>query len=66
MRSIGLLIAVLAAVAFSLPAEAGGSRGCGSRGGPGYRGPDGQCVGKKNLNAVCGVPPTSKCTYEGR
>jgi hypothetical protein len=40
-------------------------RSCGSRGGPGWRGPDGRCVGRKNLNRVCGVPPETKCTAEG-
>ena len=39
--------------------------GYGSRGGPGYRGPNGQCVGWANLNRVCGVPPTKNCTNEG-
>ena len=38
--------------------------GCGCKGGPGYRGPNGQCVGFKNLNHVCGVPPTTHCTFE--
>jgi hypothetical protein len=40
--------------------------GCGCRGGPGYRGPDGRCVGGKQLNSTCGTPPTSRCTYEGK
>ena len=39
--------------------------GCGCKGGPGYRGPDGRCVGWKRLNKVCGVPPTTRCTAEG-
>jgi hypothetical protein len=38
---------------------------CGCRGGPGYRAPNGQCVGKAALYRVCGNPPTTKCTYEG-
>lgn len=37
---------------------------CGTRGGPGYRGADGRCVGWSNLKAVCGDPPTSHCTDE--
>ena len=40
--------------------------GCGCRGGPGYRGADGRCVGWAQLNAKCGNPPTSRCTYEGK
>jgi hypothetical protein len=38
--------------------------GCGCKGGPGYRGPDGKCVGFKNLTKVCGDPPESRCTFE--
>ena len=38
---------------------------CGSRGGPGWRGPDGRFVGRKNLNRVCGVPPETRCKAEG-
>src|SRR5262249_6449561 len=38
--------------------------GCGCRGGPGYRGPDGNCVGWKALDRICGRPPTTRCTPE--
>jgi hypothetical protein len=38
--------------------------GCGCRGGPGYRGPDGNCVGWRALSSVCGTPPTIRCTPE--
>lgn len=37
---------------------------CGDRGGPGYRGPNGKCVGWAELARVCGSPPTSKCAAE--
>lgn len=37
---------------------------CGERGGPGYRGPDGRCVGWATLKRVCGSPPTTNCTAE--
>ena len=37
--------------------------GCGCKGGPGYRGPDG-CVGWKQLIAVCGPPPHDRCARE--
>ena len=33
-------------------------------GGPGYRGPDGRCVGWAALARVCGNPPSQKCTAE--
>ena len=38
--------------------------GCGCKGGPGYRGPDGRCVGFKNLAKVCGAPAEMRCTFE--
>jgi hypothetical protein len=39
-------------------------RGCGCKGGPGYRGPDGRCVGFKSLAKVCGNPPDLRYTFE--
>jgi hypothetical protein len=51
------LVALVAATSF---AEAT----CGDRGGPGYRGPDGKCVGWEALGRVCGSPPTTRCTPE--
>lgn len=71
-RSVGLrrLLAVLLSV---IPAggpvlascpERPACRGCGCKGGPGYRGPDGRCVSFKTLESVCGRPPTSRCTFE--
>ncbi len=39
-------------------------RGCGCKGGPGYRGADGRCVSFKELDKVCGRPATSHCTFE--
>jgi len=38
--------------------------GCGCKGGPGYRAPDGRCVGFTNLTKVCGAPPEQSCTFE--
>jgi hypothetical protein len=48
---------------------------CGCKGSPGYRvGANvesgnqrliGQCVSHRDLNIVCGTPPTTHCTYEG-
>jgi hypothetical protein len=37
---------------------------CGTRGGPGYRGSDGQCVSWQALGSKCGSPPTTRCTPE--
>lgn len=59
--------AAVAVVALSLlaafPAKA--CSGCGCRGGPGYRGPNGRCVGWSDIGRTCGAPPTTHCTPEG-
>ncbi len=39
-------------------------RGCGCKGGPGYRGPDGRCVGYKDLDKVFGTAPHGLCRFE--
>ncbi len=39
-------------------------RGCGCKGGPGYRARDGNCVGYANLIRECGPPPHSGCRRE--
>jgi hypothetical protein len=73
---IAVLLAVVAGPALAAPLPVGAPHGsdiampvrllsCGSRGGPGWRGPDGRCVGRKNLNRICGVPPERRCTAEG-
>ncbi|RHZ93836.1 hypothetical protein D1920_20590 [Rhodopseudomonas palustris] len=38
-------------------------KGCGCKGGTGYRAPDGHCVGFRELDRVCGVPPR-RCVFE--
>jgi len=38
-------------------------QGCGCKGGPGYRAPDGHCVGFREFDKVCGNPP-SRCVFE--
>jgi hypothetical protein len=55
--SIATLV-VLVAATFSAEAT------CGDRGGPGYRGPDGKCVGWEALGRVCGSPPSTRCISE--
>lgn len=66
------LLAALLTAALVLPttAEARGQGGrcsyCGCKGGPGYRAPNGSCVGKKALDKVCGTPPSTRCKFEGR
>jgi hypothetical protein len=39
--------------------------GCGCKGGPGWRGQNGQCVSNANLTRDCGSPPSTRCTHEG-
>ena len=39
-------------------------RGCGCKGGPGYRDQDGRCVGYAEIIRKCGPPPHSLCTAE--
>ena len=39
-------------------------RGCGCKGGPGWRGPDGACVHKATLAQICGSPPGAPCKHE--
>jgi hypothetical protein len=53
----------------AVPLAAGSSlcrcTGCGCKGGPGWRGPNGQCVSHASLTKDCGSPPSARCTYEG-
>jgi len=64
-RSLIALALLAGAVALAVPASAAACSGCGCRGGPGYRGPDGRCVGFKDLARKCGSPPTTRCAAEG-
>lgn len=71
MLRLGLALAALAAPTALVPSpvyaacpERPACQGCGCKGGPGYRGPDGKCVGFRNLTKVCGDPPDQRCTFE--
>ena len=70
---VWLLLPVLAmlTIAADLPPTDPGAcppnrkcHGCGCAGGPGYRGPNGQCVGFRDLERTCGTSPTERCTFE--
>ena len=39
-------------------------KGCGCKGGAGWRGPDGTCVSKSALAQVCGTPAGAPCKQE--
>jgi hypothetical protein len=40
-------------------------KGCGCKGGTGWRGPDNNCTPHKNFLKVCGDPPSTRCIFEG-
>lgn len=71
-RSAFALLALALAAAFMLAADPASAacperppcKGCGCKGGPGYRGPNGKCVGFRDLDRVCGVPPETRCVFE--
>jgi hypothetical protein len=68
-RLLVILLLTLACVQAATPAGAAcpdrpRCTGCGCKGGPGYRGPDGKCVGFKALDKICGNPPEKRCTFE--
>lgn len=60
-----LFTALAVTTALVTAASAQPCSGCGCRGGPGYRGPDGRCVGWKDISRTCGSPPTTRCKAEG-
>lgn len=59
-----LMVASLLIPALAAGAAADRCSGCGCKGGPGYRGPNGRCVGWSELAKVCGSPPTTSCKAE--
>jgi hypothetical protein len=54
-------LAFTATLLVALPTIANAT--CGTQGGPGYRGPDGQCVSWARFSYVCG-PDGSRCQPE--
>jgi hypothetical protein len=52
------------AVSTALAQESCRCKGCGCKGGPGWRGPDGSCVSKAKLTEICGTPPGAPCKEE--
>jgi hypothetical protein len=65
-----MLLAIFVGVQFAAPSASHGAcperppcHGRGCKGGPGYRAPDGHCVGFRELDKVCGNPPT-RCVFE--
>jgi hypothetical protein len=64
-RAVGLSLAVMAMVIVAWGMGADACSGCGCRGGPGYRAPNGRCVGWADIGRICGSPPSKNCTPEG-
>ena len=62
---MGILAPLILAGMLSGLTPAQACSGCGCRGGPGYRGPNGQCVGWADIGRTCGSPPTTRCAAEG-
>lgn len=60
MRLI-LAVAIMALCAGDVAARCSG---CGCRGGPGYRAPEGKCASWKDIARKCGTPPETKCKDE--
>ncbi len=67
MRVFGRLayFLIVLMVALWLVADAQACSGCGCRGGPGFRGPNGRCVGWSDIGRTCGDPPSTRCIPEG-
>ena len=61
MDDMTKVFALTTALVFALPSIAGAA--CGTRGGPGLRGPDGNCLSWERVNSVCG-PDGSRCQRE--
>jgi hypothetical protein len=67
MRGLIASVLILFALGLLAPAQAQDDcrcSGCGCKGGPGWRGPDGACVHKAELADICGTPPGAPCKHE--
>jgi hypothetical protein len=59
-----LSLASVPQVSMAVAQEGCSCKGCGCKGGPGWRGPEGTCVSKAKLAAICGSPPAAPCLQE--
>ena len=72
MRALATSIILLISFSFlTLPASSPAladttcrCKGCGCKGGSGWRGPDGACVSTAKLGEICGSPPGATCKQE--
>ena len=61
---ISFAFLTLPAPSTALAQESCRCKGCGCKGGPGWRGPDGFCVSQTKLAEVCGSPAGTPCKQE--
>jgi hypothetical protein len=59
-----LALAAPPAIAPAFAQDACRCKGCGCKGGPGWRGPEGTCVSQARLGEICGSPPGAPCVNE--
>ena len=64
VKAIDHIVAPFAGIATLLCLAGPVAAECGERGGPGYRGPNGKCVGWAEMGRVCGSPPETRCKPE--
>jgi hypothetical protein len=72
MRALAISVIVLVSLGFLAPLSPSSAvaqevcrcKGCGCKGGPGWRGPDGACVSAAKLAEICGSPPGGACKQE--
>jgi len=61
---ISLLFLAIPAPSTAFADTACRCKGCGCKGGSGWRGPDGTCVSTAKLEEICGSPPGAACKQE--
>jgi hypothetical protein len=72
MRALAISAMILISLGFTglsapstgLAQEACRCKGCGCKGGSGWRGPDGACVSTAKLAEICGTPAGTPCKQE--
>jgi hypothetical protein len=71
MRTLAISAIIMISLGFTglapsaaLAQEACRCKGCGCKGGPGWRGPDGACVSTAKLAEICGTPAGTPCKQE--
>ena len=69
MLRLGFILALVLswspALAAGCAIDSSPCRGCGCKGGPGYRHvASGRCVGFRDMDKTCGNPPGAACVFE--